>query len=151
MRTSRESVAAALFTLLQATQIAGQPAFKSSSRRPKIWSNATPAEQPAMYLAHTGEQLVQNQSYGLTKYLLHFEILIYARADATPSTVPDTLINSILDAIDAQMQSTPPGDRQTLGNVVYHAWIEGEILIDGAILDQQQVVIMIPVRVLVGI
>lgn len=151
MRTSREAVSAALFTLLQGTKINGSPAFNSTSRRPQIWSNTPIANQPAMFLAHTGEQAVQSQSYGLTKYLLHFEILIYARADASPNAVPDTLINSILDAIDAQMQSTPPGDRQTLGNVVYHAWIEGEILIDGAILDQQQVVIMIPVRVLTGI
>src|SRR6266404_1488272 len=133
MRNPREIVAAALFTLLQGTQIGGLPAFKSTSRRPQIWTNSPIANQPAMYLAHTGEQAVQSQSYGLTKYLLHFEILIYARADGSPNAVPDTLINSLLDAIDAQMQSTPPGDRQTLpGNVAYHAWIEGEILIDGA-------------------
>jgi hypothetical protein len=151
MRNPRETVAAALFTLLQGTQIAGLPAFKKTGRRVQLWSNTNAGDQPAMFLAHTGEQAVQSQSYGLTKYLLHFEILIYARADASPQTVPDTLINSLLDAIDTQMQSTPPGERQTLGNTVVHAWIEGEILIDGAILDQQQIVIMVPVRVLTGI
>jgi hypothetical protein len=150
VNVSRETVSNALFNLLAATQIGGLPAFKSKSRKGKIWSNTNPSDQPAMFLIHTGEQAVQNQSYGLTKYLLHFEIVIYARADANPTQIPDTLINALLDAIDAQMQSKPPGERQTLGNVVYHAWIEGEILIDTGIIDQQ-IAIMVPVRVMTGI
>jgi hypothetical protein len=143
-------VALALFNLLTSTHIGGMPASKSTSRKAKVWSNTNAADQPAMFLVHSGEQAVQNQSYGLTKYLLHFEILIYARADANPSSSPDTLINGLLDALDAQLQSVPPGERQTLGGLVQHAWIEGEILIDTGILDQQ-IAIMIPVRVLSGI
>ena len=150
MNQARETIAAALFTLLAGTKIGSNPAFVTTSRHAKVWSNITPGDQPAMFLIHAGEQVMQSQSYGLSKYLLHFEILIYARADARPDAVPDTLINSLLDAIDAQMQSTPPGDRQTLGGAAVHAWIEGEILIDSGILDQQ-VAIMIPVRVLAGI
>jgi hypothetical protein len=148
---AREAVATALFNLLAATQISSQPAFKTTSRRAKVWSNTNNADQPAMYLIHTGEQVLQNQIFGVPKYLLHFEVVIYARADANPAIAPDTQINSLLDAIDAQMQTTtPPGERQTLGGLVYHAWIEGEILIDTGILDQQ-VAIMVPVKVRIAL
>ena len=146
MNVAREAVAEALYNLLAATQVNNQAAFKSSSRKAKVWSNTNNSDQPAMFLIHTGEQVLQNQVFGLPKYLLHFEILIYARADANPSVTPDTLINGLLDAIDAQLQSKPPAERQTLGNLVYHAWIEGEILIDTGIIDQQ-IAVLVPVKV----
>src|ERR1700731_4659884 len=121
-------------SLLGATQYtipgASPTKFQTVGRDAAIWSNISPGDQPALYLVHSGEQVMQNTAYGLAKYALHFEILIYARADASPNAVSDTMINAMLDAIDTQMQSVPPGERQTLGGVVYHAWIEGEILID---------------------
>lgn len=154
MNAPRETIAAALLTLLGATQFTipgGSPTkFQTVGRNPQIWTGISAGDQPALFLIHTGEQLVQNQVYGLSKYTLHFEALIYARADASPAAVADTMINVMLDAIDVQMQSMPPGERQTLGGVVYHAWIEGEILIDSGILDQQ-VAILIPIKVLSGI
>ena len=150
MNVAREVVATALFNLLKATQVNGSSPFVSMGQNPKIWSKLTPGDQPAMYLVDIGETVVQNQAYGLSKYLLHFEILIYVRADASPAAIPATQLRTLRDAIDAQMQSIPPGERQTLGNVVYHAWIEGEVLVDTGILDQQCVV-MIPVKVLTGI
>jgi hypothetical protein len=153
VNAKRETVAAALLTLLQGATIAGITGltqFVTISRATTPWSNITPGDQPAIYVIHSGEQLMQNQAYGLTKYCLHYELVIYARADASPAAVPDTLINALLDSIDAVMQSTPPGERQTLGGVVYHAWIEGEILIDSGILDEQ-IAILVPIKVLTGI
>jgi hypothetical protein len=150
VNVAREAVSIALYNLLAATKIDNLPAFKSTSRKGKVWSNASSADQPSMFVIHTGEQVLQNQIFGLPKYLLHFEIVIYARADANPSVAPDTLINGLLDAIDAQMQSQTPGERQTLGGVVYHAWIEGEILIDTGIVDQQ-IAVMVPVKVRIAL
>jgi hypothetical protein len=145
----RETIAAALLTLLQGTKIGGQPAFLTTGRRARVWGDVTPGDQPAAFLNHGGETAMQDKAYGATKWLLHFEIVIYLRADATPDAVPDTAINAILDAVDAQILGTP-GQRQTLGKVVYQTWIEGEILIDTGILDQQ-VAILIPIKVLTGI
>jgi hypothetical protein len=150
VNVTREAVADALFSLLQATKVGGNSPFVTTGQNPKIWSKVPPGAQPAMYLVDVGETVVQNQAYGLSKYLLHFEILLYVRADASPQAIPAVFLRTLRDAIDAQMQSTPPGERQTLGGVVYHAWIEGEVLVDGGILDQQCVV-MIPVKVLTGI
>jgi hypothetical protein len=76
--------------------------------------------------------------------------MIYIRADAGPDAVPDTVINQMLDAIGLVLQSIPPGEKQTLGGLVENAWVEGEILIDSGILDQQ-CVIQIPVKVVTGI
>lgn len=146
MNVDREAVANALFNLVAGTQISNQAVFKTKSRKVRLWSNVVPADQPAMFLAHTGEQVLQNEVFGVAKYLLHFEIVIYARGDANPAVTPDTLVNSLLGALDTQMQSVPPGQRQTLGGLVYHAWIEGDVLIDGGVLDNQ-VAIMVPVRV----
>jgi hypothetical protein len=150
MNVSREAVAAALFTQLAGTKIGGVSPFNTTGRRARIWSDLSPGDQPAMFLIHTGEQAVQNQAPGLTKWMLHFEVLIYARVDPSPSSTPDTFINAILDALDAQMQTTPPGERQTLGGVIYNAWIEGQIFIDTGILDQQ-IAILVPIRVMTGI
>ena len=150
MNVAREVVATALFNLLKATQVNSAAAFVTTGQNPKIWSNTTPGDQPAMYLIDVGETVVQNQAYGLSKYVLHFEILVYVRADASPLAIPATQLRTLRDAIDAQMQSVPPGERQTLGGVVYHAWIEGDVLVDTGILDKQ-CVIMIPVKVLTGI
>lgn len=154
MNVSRETVAAALLTLLQPTQYTlpgGQPTlFQTVGRNVQTWGAIAVGDQPAMFIVHSGEQIVQSQAYGLSKYMLHFELVIYARADASPAAVPDTLINAMLDAIDAQMQSAPKGERQTLGGVVYHAWIEGDVFIDSGILDQQ-IAMLVPVKVLTGI
>jgi hypothetical protein len=146
----RETIAAALFSLLAATQINSAPAFATTGRRAKIWGDVDPSKQPAMFLIHSGEQAVQSQPFGLTKWLLHFEVLIYLRVDPSPTATPDTAINAFLDAIDAQMQSGSKGTNQTLGGLVTNAWIEGSILIDSGILDQQ-VAMLIPLKVVTGI
>lgn len=148
MNVTREAISTALFNLLVNTKIAGLPAFKSTSRKAKIWSNTNVGDQPAMFLIHSGEEAVQNKAYGITKWHLHFDILIYARVDASPAATPDTTINTLLDAIDTQIRGTQ-GERQTLGGVVHHAWIEGQILIDTGILDQQ-IAILVPVKILMG-
>lgn len=146
----RETVANALISLLATATINGSPAFVKVGRNAKIWSNVDAADQPAMYLIHYGDSVVQKQSFGLPKYTFHFVIMIYIRADAGPDAVPDTVINQMLDAIGLALQSIPPGEKQTLGGLVENAWVEGEILIDSGILDQQ-CVIQIPVKVVTGI
>ena len=48
------------------------------------------------------------------------------------------------------MNSSPIGERQTLGGIVNNAWIEGEVIMDTGILDQQ-LALMVPVSVECGI
>lgn len=145
----RESIANALFALLSLATLNGVP-FTTYSRAAKIWSQVDNGQQPALYLVHTGETLVQKQPFGLTKYTFHFHVLIYLRGDADPSSIPDTLINEALQSIDNALQTTPVGEKQTLGGLVENAWIEGDTLIDPGILDQQ-VVAVVPIKVVAGL
>ena len=151
MNNTRESIAAALFALLQGAKVGGSSPFTTMTRSARVWSDTGPDQMPALLLIHTGEQATQQGPFGLTRWKMNFDCLIYLRRDAGPDATFDTQLNNILDAIDSVMQSTPDqGQRQTLGGLVTHAWIEGEILIDPGILDQQAA-ILIPIKVLTGI
>ncbi len=144
MNTSRESVSAALFLLLQ-----NGFQWATSSRKAVIWSTLTAAQQPAMFLIHTAENINQAQALGLPKFTLHYMCLIYAVVDqSTEAPAPDTQINSLLDAVDSALHPIP-GERQSLGGIVLDAYINGDVMIDTGILDQQ-IAIVIPIRVLTG-
>lgn len=115
----------------------------------KIWGNVAPANQPALFVFLPDEDGKQDEAFGLSKWVLEYKVLVYARADAEPDTVPETILNAYRLAIFSAIRSTPPGEKNTLGGRVEHAWIEGQILRDMGILDQQ-LVLMIPVKVLIG-
>lgn len=128
-------------------------AFKTMDRKGKIWTNVTPADQPYIGLIERGGMVVQNQAIGLTKHTLHFLILVYIRGDASqdPTAIlPATLLNAVWKGIEQIMNSSPMGERQTLGGIVNNAWIEGEVVMDTGILDQQ-LALMVPVSIDCGI
>lgn len=144
MNNSREAIASALFTLLQ-----NGFQWSKSSRTATIWSNVDAAEQPAMFLIHTHEAVNQNQAMGLPKWTMYFTCLIYAKVDPSTGGPPsDTQINTYIDAIDNALHPSP-GEKQTLGGLVLDAFITGDLMIDPGILDQQ-IAIVIPIRVLTG-
>jgi len=141
-----ERIALALFNLLQTSTYA----FQSYDRRGKLPENVPPAMQPYLGLVELGFSQVENQAQGLEKWLFHFRVLVYIRADATPDAIPATEINKAMKALVAVMRTNPIAERQTLGGLVDNAWIEGQILIDTGILDQQSA-LMIPIMVDCGL
>jgi hypothetical protein len=141
-----EKIAIALFNLLLTANFS----FASSDRRGMVWSNVASAQQPYMALIERGGSGVQNQAIGLEKWTLHFLVLVYIRADADPQTIPATQINAALKAIAEVMNGSPLGERQTLGGIVINAWINGEVVIDTGILDQQ-CALLIPISVECGL
>ena len=147
-----EAISIALFNQLQTANGAGgaQYAFTSTDRRGQIPENVPAANQPYLGLIELGMSQVENQAQGLEKWLFHFRVLVYIRADATPDTIPATEINKAMKAIVQAMRSNPIGERQTLGGIVDNAWIEGQILIDTGVLDQQSA-LLIPIVVDCGI
>jgi len=63
--------------------------------------------------------------------------------------VPSVQINQILDELEAALAPPPgPSFKQTLGGLVEHCWINGEIQTDEGTLGNQAVAI-IPIRMLV--
>lgn len=142
-----ELIEAALFALLQT---AAYP-FVTFDRRGQLPENVPAANQPYLGLVQVADAQVENQAQGLEKWLLHFRVLVYIRADASPTAIPSTEMNKALQAIVQAMRSGPPiGERQQLGGLVDNAWIEGTVLRDTGILDQQ-CALMIPIIVDTGL
>jgi hypothetical protein len=141
-----ETIAVALFNLLQTSGFA----FNTYDRKGALPEKVNQADQPYLGLVQLGQSVVQNQAHGLEKWQLHFRVLVYIRADAIPSAIPATQLNAALKAIVGVMRSGPYGEAQTLGGLVINAWIDGDVLEDTGILDQQ-CALLIPIAVLVGI
>jgi hypothetical protein len=154
MNVSRESIAAALLTLLQgvnANITYGPAKFAAGNitRKGAIWSKTPPANQPALYQIQVAEHGTQTPTFGAEKWTLDFVLEIYALASEGSADVPDTLINAILDGIDKTLQPKPPSIFQTLGGLVTNCWIEGEIIIGTGTISNQ-LMMLVPVRCLTG-
>ncbi len=145
-QASRENIYTALFNLLN-----GAYAWALSSRRIfPLAQMAAASQQPAMMLAQwPSEKAEQNKAWGLTKWQLKAQCLVYFRVDITPdgSIPPAATGNVILDAIESALN--PNIERQSLGGLVENCWIDGEIVhVDGS--DDGQGLLIIPISILSG-
>lgn len=125
MTPTRETIAVALFGILNT--VAMKSTFKTISRRPRVWDEAI--EMPALYLAQPDEEKTYNEGTvtpGVTDIL--FDVIIYTNSGLDPNVVPDTEMNSCIEAIETALAvGITPGQPQTLGGIVHHARIEGTI------------------------
>lgn len=139
---NREAVYQALFDHLKTI-----PGFKITSRRPRLWTEVDKADQPAFFLA-SGDQTPKNSPDGEpTSWLLSAEVLIYTHS-ADPDIPPSSILNPLLDALEARLKSLIPGRVQTLGGLVERVWISGPIETSGDLLGDQGVA-SIPLEILV--
>lgn len=139
---NRESIAAALFTLV--SSVGG---FKVTSRRLKHWSDVPAEDQPALFQAQ-GKEIVDittQRMGGPNVHRFAFQLYIYVHNNDL-NVVPSSLLNPFLDAIEAVLTTTP-GTKQTLGGLVQHAYISGAIETDEGVLGDQAVAI-VPIEVL---
>jgi hypothetical protein len=160
VKTSRSAVSAALFNLL--SSITWLPigsstpvGFATLGRRVRIWTDVSPDQQPALFMQKLDEQIMQDQAYGATRYLLHYRLWVYLRADASsdPTTNNEDLFDPVLDALDKAINASgyPPFYvPQRLAGLVENVWIDGRIDLDPGQLDQQ-VVATIPISVVCGL
>jgi hypothetical protein len=142
---TREPIYEALFALL-----ANLGGFVTASRRLRHWSDVGAIEQPALFLAQKSE--TAERPRGLpTKWTCDVDVYLYCRAP-DETTAPTTVLNPLLDAIEAALLPLAGDDvatnAQTLGGLAYHAWINGEIETDEGTLGGQSVAI-VPIRVTV--
>lgn len=138
---NREAIYAALFTRLAAI-----PGLKTSSRRLKHWNDTQPEEQPALFMAQ-GNQVPNTTSGEPCKWLLAADVYVYARTN--DGRAPGTVLNELLDAIEAALPLSPfTGVHDNLGRAdVAWARIDGAIETDEGTLGDQAVAI-VPIRVL---
>jgi hypothetical protein len=138
----REPIYAALFTL-----VAGAASFVTISRRLRHWSDIGAAEQPALFMIQKSENAEERRPLPV-KWRASVDLYLYAQAP-DELTSPATVLNPLLDAVEAALAPDPVGHVQTLGGLVSHCWIAGRIQTDEGVLGGQAVAI-VPVEILVS-
>lgn len=126
MTATREQAAQALLAQLQTIAV-----FKLVQRRLLDPALITPALSPALVLVESGEDYQNATPQNPPRRTLKFAAAIFNNVGGDdPSAVPATVVNAALDALDALMNSlsNPLTKRVTLGDLVYHARIDGEIV-----------------------
>jgi hypothetical protein len=139
VRVGREQVMTALFALLETAAD-----FQTTGRRVRLWSDI--AAQPALFLSNVGDEY-QRRDQQPARVTMHCEARVFVTAGADEA--PGTMLNTLVDAIDAVM--VPDNlltNRMTLGGLVWHCWIEGEVEYYPGDLKGQAAAI-IPIRILV--
>ncbi|HVC50972.1 MAG TPA: hypothetical protein VND87_03015 [Stellaceae bacterium] len=140
---ARELIYAALFA-----QVVGAGGFVTAARRWRHWSDLTPAEQPALLMRQKSEIATVPTLGAPTVWRLGVELTLYAHA-SDPYTAPATILNPLIDAVEAALAPLAATGLQDLGlpAMVQHAYIAGKIVTDEGVLRDQAVAI-IPVEIL---
>jgi hypothetical protein len=142
---NREAIASALFALVQ-----GSASFATASRRVKLWTDVSSADKPAIFMAEHGETYVRKGEALPAVITMDVELLIYIDAGKDQSVTPITVLNPLIDAVDAALAPSPVTGKQTLGGLVTHCWIEGKVMKDPGDLDGDGVAV-IPIKILTNI
>lgn len=140
---NREAIYSALGNLL----LENLPQLNTFSRILLHWDDVSPNQQPAMFLTMVSQSAEQITGFP-TKYMLDAKLWIYTHRD-TAGVIPSVALNQILDALDAALKpAASPLNKQTLGGLVEHCWINGDIATDEGTLGNQAVA-TVPIRMLV--
>jgi len=140
--TGRENIFSALFSL-----VSGVPGLVTTSRRLVMWTDVLPEQQPALYQAQRNQHS-QPRPAGLPlKWTLLADLYLYVNCGGDPQALAAPLLNNFLDAIEAALAPPVGKPFQTLGDLVQHCWICGEVITDEGTLGAQAVAI-IPIEIL---
>lgn len=141
---SREAIYAALFALAS-----GSAAFRTATRRIKEYSDVDQATQPALLQVELGEKW--NVRVGMPPVVtLNCRLFVYCESN-DPTQPVSTQMNALLDALTNALAPPmlPHGTfRQTLGGIVQHAGVSGEVTIAEGLSGQSEAVM--PIEILVN-
>jgi len=134
---AREAAYAALFA-----QVSAVRGFNTVSRQLKAWADVAQPDQPALFMAQ-GKQVAESTADNMpTRWKLMADLYVYVRNDDPALALSCTTLNDLVDAIEAVLRPTPGYERQTLGGVVEHCRIAGDIETDEGVLGAQAVAII---------
>ena len=143
---SREQISVAFFDL-----IAGSANFTATSRRFVHWDQVNETQMPFLTMLKTGEQRGR-QSESLPTLTINAHVFVYLSAGMDPEDVPDSAMNTLLDAIDVAVAPRGAdalnGNKQTLGGLVAHCYSFGPAFVDTGDVDGKAVA-AIPFQILV--
>jgi hypothetical protein len=140
---NREPIYAALFGLMQTAAD-----FAVVDRRLRHWSDVSPAEQPALFMVQKTETPSVHTHGAPAVWTLAVDLYLYAHS-SDPYLAPVTVLNPLLDAVEAALAPSATTGIQDLGlpALVQHAYIAGKIETDEGVLGDQAVAI-VPVEIL---
>jgi hypothetical protein len=143
-RFSREAIYAALFAL-----VSGAFQFATTTRRIREYADVDQATQPALLQVELGEKW--NARVGAPPVVtLSARLFLYCETN-DPTAPVSTQMNAALDGVTAALAPPlmPHGPfRQTLGGLVQHAGIAGDITIAEGLSGQSEAVV--PIEILVN-
>jgi hypothetical protein len=140
---TRETIYAALFEAIDSAAD-----FVTVDRRLRHWSDVSPAEQPALFMAQKTELATVKTLGASTVWTLAVDLHVYVHS-SDPYLAPATVLNPLLDAVEAALAPSPTTGIQDLGlpAMVQHVYISGKIETDEGVLGDQAVAI-VPVEIL---
>jgi len=162
-----ETIFQNLYSLLSQAQMltAGVPngmaAFLTTGRKCPQVSAVGAALQPAMYMMEGEVQIQPRQGLNLPRYRFAAAAIVFFRNTGGESGIPSQQMNALWDALDFQLtQQTLAADgvtvipllggqKQTLGGVVYDAFVEGTAIRNEG-LQNNQGAMAYPVTLLKG-
>lgn len=148
MAMNREAILQALFALLSTL-----PGLVVKSRKPRYWEDVLSSEKPALFLAG-GDQEPKNDASGApVTWTLRATAYLYVESQ-DPDLPPSAVINVYLDRLEILLAPPCPGAPWpagfcSLGGLVRHVWIDGEIVTSGDLLGDQGIAI-VPLSMLVA-
>ena len=133
---TREPIYAALFA-----KLAGIGGFNTTSRRARILSDVPQEEQPALFVYQVNEMVNTVPSLE-SVHTLKADVIVYVWEE-DESVSPSIKLNPLIDAIEnALAPEMLTNNKQTLGGLVEHCWIEGDIQTDEGVLGNQALAII---------
>lgn len=152
MNSPRNAQLDALLARVSTAQLNGQPAFVTTSRRFRHWDEVSDAETPCCFITKGFEFGNQDRSRGETKWRSKALFWIYCLHSPDADSIPGALLNDLLDAVDAVMMPAPYEDRVTLGNLVDHAYIDGESIVsEGSLPSDRMSLALVPITIETGV
>lgn len=120
-----------------------------TGQRLVVWGDV---QQPAAFVIGHDEIHGQRTNMPYRRQMM-YKIVIYHDVARDSSVVGDELNRVILDELERVLAPAPtdpgyPAERNTLGGLVHHLWIDGQLFKDGGDLDGQAVMV-VPISVLV--
>lgn len=118
------------------------------ARRLRLWGDVPAVSRPACFLFEGSPETYSWSETAVPKRTIEAKLFIYLNAK-DPSTIGASLVNAVLDALDAAFAlagSDVVSGRHTLGGAVYNCHIEGKVLKDPGDLDGDALLI-VPIKV----
>jgi len=131
----------ALFNL-----VSGSASFVTASRRLQLWSSLSPADKPAIFQYERDDTYTNGKQY-LPIVEMNVDLYIYTAPGMDSGITPISILNPLIDAVDAALAPSIVTKRQTLGGLVSHVWIDGKIMKDPGDLDGDGIAV-IPIKIL---